>query len=243
MNQNLDSVKTLVVSDDQGCIDRIAAEFRAAGYEMLVARNAEECFQALQNALPDLVVLDSTLPLISGFFVANAIRQDSNVPLIMLASCVEEAECVRSLEIGAEDCVAKPIRPREFMMRVRNVLARHGKGTLQDGERLASAYLPSVYEGDFVIDPNRHQIKVRGENVRISPLQFKCLLFLANHPNRVFSHIALLEKVWGESGPHPESRKDAVTVLIREIRKKIEADPAHPQHLLTSRGVGYLFRF
>ena len=162
MNDPADKAKNicvLVVSNDQEVISLLTKELFAAGYAPQIARNAEECFEVTQEAMPDLVILDAELPLISGFTVATMLRKDSKVPLIMLSPCVEEMECVRSLEIGAEDCVTKPIRAREFMLRVRNVLVRYGKAVAQGDERLALAYLPPIYEGEFVIDPNRHQAR------------------------------------------------------------------------------------
>ncbi len=194
----MNPIQPLVVSDAQDVSDTVTAALLSAGYLPLLARNAEECFQVMQEEIPDIVILDAELPMISGIHVAAMIRKDSNVPMIILAACDEEMECVRSLEIGAEDCVTKPIRPREFLLRVRNVLARHGKSVIENRERVALPYLQPIYQGEFIIDPNRYEIKVRGTNIAMPPLQFKLLFFLASHPDRVMSYSTLLEKVWEE---------------------------------------------
>ena len=243
MLQDTTRITALVVSNDPELLAVVTDSFDTAGYSLKIAHNAEQCFKMLPIALPDLIVLDAELPMISGLYVANMVRRDSDVPIIMVSSCVEEQECVESLEIGAEDCVSKPLRAREFMLRVRNVLARHGKEAPQDTKRVATTYLPAIYKGEFVIDPNRHQIKVRGKNLRVPPIQFKLLHFLANHPDHVFSQDELLEQVWEEKSPHTKVAQCKVIVTMREVRKKIEEDPAEPKHLLTSRGIGYQFRF
>jgi DNA-binding response OmpR family regulator len=221
---------TVLVVDDEPIVrDVVTRYLHRDGFETLVAESGEEARALLETEAPALVVLDVMLPGINGLELCQWIRSTSSLPVILLTARGEEADRIVGLELGADDYVTKPFSPRELAVRVRNVLRRAG----------AAPDRTQVYRfGDVVVDGSSREVTRDGERVRLTAREFDLLWFLASHPRRVFSRDQLMSKVWGYAAAVDTG---TVTVHIRRLREKIEADAARPRFLETVWGVGYRF--
>jgi DNA-binding response OmpR family regulator len=222
---------TVLAVDDEPIVrDVVARYLRRDGFTALEAEGGEDARRLIEAHDPELVVLDVMLPGVDGLELCRWIRGRSNLPVILLTARGEEADRIVGLELGADDYVTKPFSPRELIARVRAVLRRAsadaGAQTLPD--RLAF--------GDVVVDGASRRATRAGEPVTLTAREFDLLWFLAAHPGRVFSRDQLMDRVWGYSAAVDTG---TVTVHIRRLREKIEADPAHPRHLQTVWSVGY----
>ena len=193
---------------------------------MLRARTGEDALVLAASRRPDLVVLDLGLPNLDGFEVARRLRQDTTVPIIMLTARVEEADRVRGFEVGADDYVTKPFSPRELVARVQAVLRRASVGPEANRIRI----------GDLVLDVPRMALTRSGQPLDLTSTEFQLLLTLARHPGRIFTRSQLLDAIRGDDG---EAFDRAIDAHVKNIRRKIEADPHKPRYLLTVYGVGY----
>lgn len=222
----------ILVVDDEPRLVRLATEvLKAMGYEVIAAANGEAALEMLALEQPDLVLLDIVLPYgMDGYAVCRRIREFSDVPVIMLTAKAQESDLVRGFEAGADDYITKPFSARELVMRVQAVLRRYKR----PDEVVTTAGLTC---GDLEINYARHQVKMKGKNVPLTPTEYKLLHQLALNVNRVMSHEELLVKVWG-----PEYRNDIdyLRAYVRYLRRKLEPDPANPQYLITVPGVGYM---
>ncbi len=218
--------RVVVVDDDATVREVVVSYLHAAQHEVVEAPDGETALALCSQAPVDLVVLDLMLPGLDGIEVCRRLREDSDVPVIMLTALGEETDRVMGLEVGADDYVTKPFSPRELVLRVDSVLRR------------ASA-VPSaprrLVDGDLVLDEARHEVSRDGAVLALTGREFDLLRFLLTHPGTAFSREDLLEQVWGWSfGDH-----STVTVHVRRLREKIEIDPTAPQRLQTVWGVGY----
>jgi DNA-binding response OmpR family regulator len=220
----------LVVDDEPIVRDVVTRYLRRDGFETLEAATGEEARDLFQSRSPALVVLDVMLPGANGLDLCHWIRTTSSVPVILLTARGDEADRIVGLELGADDYVTKPFSPRELAVRVRNVL-RRSAGSPHTARRLRF--------GPIAIDGAAREVTRDGDRLSLTAREFDLLWFLATHPSRVFSRNQLMSRVWGY-----EAAVDTgtVTVHIRRLREKVEADPAHPRHLETVWGVGYRFR-
>lgn len=223
--------KVLVVDDEPIVREVVVGYLRRDGHDVSEAGDGTTALELLDAEPPDLVVLDMMLPGVNGLDVLRRVRAVSNIPVIMLTARAEESDRVSGLELGADDYVVKPFSPRELAARVNGVLRRtNGRQT-----ELPS---PIVFDS-LTIDPLSREVILDGETVEMTPKEFDVLAFLAASPRQVFSRAQLLESVWQSS---PEWQDPAtVTVHVRRIRNKIEADPEHPRWISTVWGVGYRF--
>jgi two-component system response regulator ResD len=223
---------TVLVVDDEPTIAEVVSRYlERAGYETRVAADGLAAIDAATARRPDLVVLDLMLPGIDGLEVMRRLReQDRATPVILLTAKGEESDRVIGLRLGADDYVVKPFSPAELVARVDAVLRR--VDTSPEHET------PIELE-DMSIDPASRRVIVRGEEVQLTQREFDVLLFLARHPGQVFSRNQLMDAVWQYSF---YSDTSTVTVHIRRLRAKIEADPAQPRHIQTVWGVGYRFQ-
>jgi len=224
--------KLILAVDDEPKMTRfIRMNLELEGYRVSEAVNGMEALDKVREELPDLVLLDVMMPDLDGFETLAYIRGISSVPVIMLTAKGEEEDKVRGLELGADDYVTKPFSPRELSSRIKALLRRTQmpqpmeKTVVQIDERLA-------------IDFTRHQVWVEGEIVKLRPTEYRLLYHLVNNAGWVMSREVLLSKVWG-----PEYRDEVqyLRLYINYLRQKIERDPAHPEYILTERGVGYRF--
>jgi len=229
--------KVLVVEDDGTLLDVLQYNLAKEGYDVLTASDGAKGVEVARGSKPDLVILDVMLPKIDGYEVCRILRKEMTVPILMLTAKIEETDRVVGLEVGADDYVTKPFSMRELMARVRAMLRRT---EMMKREAVSASSAPSscFKISEFEIDPARHKFSRGGVAVELSRMEFALLDFLARNEGQVFSRDHLLEKVWGYdfSG---DTR--TVDVHVSWLRRKIEADPAHPEHLLTVRGVGYKF--
>jgi DNA-binding response OmpR family regulator len=219
----------VLVVDDQPEIVRILRDYlERAGFSVLTAADGAAAVTCTRRDKPDLVVLDLTLPTLDGLDVARALRRESEVPIIMLTARTEEADRVAGLELGADDYVTKPFSPREVVARVRAVLRRTEARQLQGDV---------VRVGDSLeLDVPRMETMVDGRRVELTATEFQLLLSMARQPGRVFTRAQLLDAVHGVA---VESYERAIDAHVKNIRRKIEADPHAPRHLQTVFGVGY----
>jgi DNA-binding response OmpR family regulator len=226
--------RILLVDDEQSVQKLLTYPLRKEGYEVVGALDGREALDRLNDdGRFDLVVLDVMLPKVDGFDVCRQIRAHSTVPIIMLTAKTEEIDKVLGLELGADDYITKPFSVREFSSRVRAVLRR---AALSKGDESSEEPLE---QGDLRIDFDKRHVRVRGESVRLTYVEFEILAALARSPGKVFGRTTLLERVWGDSA-YRDPR--TIDVHIRHLREKLERDPKHPELIFTVRGVGYRFR-
>jgi len=225
------SARILLVDDERSVQQLLTYPLRKDGYEVVSAYDGREALERFAEGRFDLVVLDIMLPKLDGIEVCRRLRVRSQVPIIMLTARDDEVDKVLGLEMGADDYITKPFSVREFRSRVRAALRRAGMtGAASEG---------SVVQGELEIDPESRRVLMRGEEVRLTYVEFELLHALARSPGKVFNRSALLERIWGDSS-YRDPR--TVDVHIRHLREKLERDPRHPEYLLTVRGVGYRFR-
>ena len=219
----------LVVDDDRKTADLVRLYLERAGYQVRVAHDGERALELAAERGPDLLVLDLMLPKVDGLEVCLALQAVNPVPVIMLTARTTEADKLAGLENGADDYVTKPFSPRELVARVKAVLRRSRAGDNNESE---------ITSGDLAIDLAHQEVRVRGELVNLTPKEFSLLRVLSREPGRPFSRVGLMERAFGFDY---DGLERTVDVHVANLRKKIEADPAHPRYVLTVQGVGYKF--
>jgi DNA-binding response OmpR family regulator len=228
------SARVLVVDDDPIVRDVVGRYLSREGYAVAVAADGRAAMDEFDRGRPDLIVLDLMLPALDGFEVFRRVRsRGRRTPVIMLTARGAETDRVVGLDSGADDYVAKPFSPRELVARVRAVLRR---GTDAEGD--APEREEPLEAGPLRIDPSAHEAELEGTQLRLTPKEFELLLFLARHPRVAFSRSQLLDEVWDVAYDGDPS---TVTVHVRRLREKIEADPSQPERLVTVWGAGYRF--
>ena len=220
----------LVVEDEVSFSDPLSYLLEKEGYDVAVAETGPDAITAFDTDGADLVLLDLMLPGLSGIDVCRAIRQRSNVPVIMLTAKDGEIDKVVGLEIGADDYVTKPYSSRELLARIKAVLRRNN-----EPEEL----LPATIEGGPVrMDVDRHVVAVDGTQISLPLKEFELLEMLLRNVGRVLTRVQLIDRVWGSDYVGDTKTLD---VHIKRLRAKIEPDPAKPVHIVTVRGLGYKF--
>jgi DNA-binding response OmpR family regulator len=227
--------RILLVDDEQSIQTLLSYPLRKDGYEVVQASDGREALARFGEQPFDLVVLDVMMPKLDGLEVCRRLRSKSTVPIIMLTAKTEEIDKVLGLELGADDYITKPFSLREFRSRVRAALRRAGMS--RDREDLPDDDPLEVR--DMRIHPAKRAVIVRGEDVRLTFVEFEILSALAHNPGRVFTREMLLTRIWGDSAFRDPRTID---VHIRHLREKIELDAKDPEYLFTVRGVGYRFR-
>lgn len=222
----------LVVEDEESYVDALRIGFEREGFAVKVANDGLRALELFDEVHPDVVLLDVMLPRLSGIEVCRQLRTRSQVPIIMVTARSEEIDAVVGLEVGADDYVIKPYRVRELVARVRAVLRR------SSGETGGGVSPESLSVGDLVLDPEKHEVTMRGETVDLPLREFEVLELLLANAGRVVSRSTFIDRVWGTDYVGDTKTLD---VHIRRLRSRIETDPAHPTRILTIRGVGYRF--
>ncbi len=225
-------MKILVVDDDPHILDALTVGFQLQWQdaEVIGARDGEAGLQAFYDHNPDIVVLDVSMPGKNGFEVLRDIRRVSDVPVIMLTARGEEMDQVRGLELGADDYVVKPFGHMALIARIKAVLRRAELPPPVEA-------LPDFTAGDLAINFRTHQVTVRGEPVKLTPVEYKLLYHLVRNAGRIMPHQTLLDRVWGEDYG---ATTDYLKVFISRLRAKIERGVG-PHYIETERGVGYRF--
>ena len=220
--------RRVLVVDDEPLIRRaLTASLSAAGYDVTTAADGAGALSAAALRQPDAVVLDLRLPDMDGVEVCRRLRAWSDVPVIVLSALDAETEKIDALDAGADDYVTKPWSVGELLARLRASLRRAPDGA--DGDA-------TVRFGDVVVDLAREHVHRDRELVHLTPLEYRLLAMLARHPGKVLTHAALLREVWGLAY---QGETHYVRVYMARLRRKLEADPSRPRHLLTQSGVGY----
>jgi DNA-binding response OmpR family regulator len=222
----------LIVDDESRIRDFVRMNLELEHYRVIEASDGVQALDQLRENLPDLIVLDVMMPEMDGFETLQAIREVSTVPVIMLTVRQGEQDKIHGLDLGADDYLAKPFSPRELLSRIRALLRR-------------SLMAPPSRKTEIVVDPDlsidfaRREVVVRGKKVVLRPTEYRLLYHLVSNAGRLLTHETLLSKVWGR-----EYRDEAhyLRLYITYLRQKLEKDPAHPQYILTERGVGYRFK-
>ena len=225
--------RVLVVEDEESFVEALTLGLSREGFRVDVARDGAEALELVDDVRPDVVLLDLMLPKVSGLDVCRQIRARSSVPIIMVTARDSEVDAVVGLEVGADDYVTKPYRLRELVARMRAVLRRAGAVT-DDGAPSGEA----VEVGDVRLDPERHEVTVRGAEVALPLREFELLELLLNNAGRVLTRDILIDRIWG---PNYVGDTKTLDVHIKRLRSRIEDDPARPKRITTIRGLGYRY--
>jgi DNA-binding response OmpR family regulator len=224
--------KILIVEDEPSIAEVVGLYLQRAGYRVQTAADGKIATTMLEKGIPDLVILDLMLPEIDGLSLTRWLRNRSDVPIIMLTARREEIDRIAGLEMGADDYVVKPFSPQELVSRVRAVMRR-----LKREQALDESEQPLSF-GELAINALSRTVSVSGKDVPLTAKEFDMLYLLAQHPRQVYTREQLLERIWGGA---EYIDPGTVTVHIRRVREKIEADPSNPVRLVTVWGVGYKF--
>jgi two-component system KDP operon response regulator KdpE len=215
----------LVVDDEPQILRAVRTSLRAAGYEVETAETAETALAAAAMRPPEAVILDLVLPDGSGTDVTRELRTWSAAPVIVLSVVGDEAEKVAALDAGADDYVTKPVGIDELLARLRAALRRAGPS----GE-------PLIAIGGLEIDLDKHELRVDGKPVHLTPHEFELLRYLGRNEGKLLTHRMILQEVWG---PGYADSTNILHVNVSQLRRKIEPDPSRPRYLLTEPGAGY----
>ena len=243
--------KVLLAEDEESFVDALVVGLAREGFDVTVARDGNEALKLFDEVSPDLILLDLMLPKLSGIDVCRSIRSRSSVPIIMVTAKGTEIDTVVGLEVGADDYVAKPYRLRELVARMRAVLRRTpGSASGRAGPpppsrppspastgpgRPAGGVLES---GGIQVDPDRHLVFVRGDDVHLRRKEFELLSLLMENAGRVLTRDVLIDRIWG-SDYYGDTK--TLDVHIKRLRTHVEEDPSNPRLITTIRGVGYRF--
>ena len=220
--------RILVCDDEPQILRALRVVLVDAGFEVVTAASAEEALDAAAVRPPQAAIIDLLLPDRDGVQVTRALREWSDMPIVVLSAVEDEAEKVRALNAGADDYVTKPFGPDELVARVHAVLRRAESG----GDE------PSIVIGDLELDVARHSVTVAGEAVHLTPTEFSLLRTLVRYRGRLMTHSALLREVWG---PVHEEDTPLLRAHVANLRRKIEPDPSNPRYVTTDPGIGYRF--
>ena len=223
--------RILIVEDEESVLDPLELLLSKEGFTIETARDGREALEKFAKTNPDLILLDLMLPEVSGTEVCRQIRAKSQVPIIMLTAKDTEVDKVVGLELGADDYVVKPYSKAELVARIKAVLRRNNADAFvnQGG---------SISAGPVVIDVERHQVSINGENIALPLKEFELLEFLVRNSGRVLTRTQLIDRVWGSDYFGDTKTLD---VHVKRLRAKIEKDPANPTYIQTIRGLGYKF--
>jgi len=230
--------KVLIVEDDPTLLDTLEYNLSHQDYDVLTASDGHQALQVAREEQPDLMILDLMLPGIDGVEVCRILRQEMNLPILMLTARDEEVDKVVGLEVGADDYMTKPFSMRELLARVKALLRRE---RLIREEMIADDGVggkQALVFGDLRIDVSRREVTRDGENLHLKPREYELLAFLARHRGMVLSRDLILERVWGWDY---DGGSRTVDVHVHWLREKIEPDPKNPTRIVTVRGVGYRF--
>ena len=221
----------ILLVDDELSIQRAMAPLlRSRGYSVTLAGTGREALDLFARERPDLLILDLGLPDMNGIEVCRQVRELADTPILILSARGAEKDKVAALDQGADDYMTKPFGPEELMARVRATLRRSlGRETVLHGQ---------LSRGGLMIDFDRHRVQRGDDEIRLTPKEFELLTLLVTHAGRVLTHRSILKSIWGSPA---RDQPEHLRVLMGQLRKKIEPDPARPRYLLTEPWVGYRF--
>ena len=222
------SDRILVVDDEPAIVDAVTYALRASGFEVDTFGDGESALEAARSNGYDVLVLDVRLPGLSGLEICRRLRSESDVPILILTAMDAEVDRVLGLEAGADDYVTKPFSVAELVSRVRAILRR------RELDRAAGGGIRRV--GSLELDVNRHEVRIDGRTIRLTPSEFRLLAFLAQEPERVYTRREIMQHLWDSTYVGDQRACD---IHVSNLRRKIEEWPGRPQRLVTVRGVGY----
>ena len=223
-------MKTILIVDDNASIRTLVRDYLSEqGFRTLTADNGQNALYTARQEKPDLILLDIMMPEMDGYQFITAYRKESDAPIILLTAKLEESDKVLGLELGADDYVTKPFGMRELLARIRAVLRRVGADVFQPD---------SLRAADILLERDTRQVKVKGVPISLTPSEFDLLTILMETPGRVYARADLLFKLQGTTF---EGVERTIDVHIRNLRTKIEPDPANPRYIETVFGIGYRF--
>ncbi|MCR5702177.1 MAG: response regulator transcription factor [Lachnospiraceae bacterium] len=225
--------KVLVVDDEKLIVKGIKFSLEQDEMEVTAAYDGEQALELAKNTEFDIILLDVMLPGLSGFEVCQAIREFSDVPIIMLTAKGEDMDKILGLEYGADDYITKPFNILEVKARIKAIIRRNSKRSAEPSES------KTLVEGDLKIDVDSRRVYISGTEINLTAKEFNILTLLLFHPNKVYSRDDLLKTVWG-SDALGDGR--TVDVHVRRLREKIESNPGDPKYIQTKWGVGYYFK-
>lgn len=215
----------LLVEDDQAIVENLTGFLKEEGFRVTAVSGQTDALEALEAQEFALVLLDVTLAQGNGYSTCTAIKSRLDIPVIFLTALGDEFSVVTGLDMGADDYISKPFRPRELVSRMKSVLRRSGKSQ------------PVVKIGDLSVDMVKGTVEKSGKEVYLSAMEYRLLLIFLNHRGMVLTRSVLLEEIWDAAGEFVND--NTLTVYIKRLREKIEDNPAEPKILLTVRGIGY----
>lgn len=221
----------LLCDDDKEIVEAIEIYLTQEGHHILKAYDGEQAIRVLQNHPVDLLIIDVMMPKLDGIRATLKIREKNALPIIILSAKSEDADKILGLNVGADDYVTKPFNPLELVARVKSQLRRYTQlGAMTEKKE-------NIYEtGGLMIDDDRKEVTVDGESVKLTPIEYRILLFLVQNQGRVFSINQIYENIWNEEAIAADN---TVAVHIRHIREKIEINPKEPRYLKVVWGLGY----
>ena len=224
--------KILVVEDEKSISHFISAVLSTNGYEAMQARTGQEALSMISSHCPDLIILDLGLPDMDGMDILRQLRSWSSLPVVVVSARSHERDKVNALDLGADDYLTNPFGTDELLARVRTAI-RHTRTTSGNDE---VAQRGTYTVGDLVVDFNKHQALVRGENARLTLSEFRIVALLAKYAGKVLTYDYIIKELWG---PRASGDNQILRVNMANIRRKIEENPAEPRYLFTEVGVGY----
>jgi DNA-binding response OmpR family regulator len=225
---------TIVTADDDPQLLRlITRNLEFEGYEVRTASDGQQALELIERQPPDLILLDVMMPKMDGFTVCQRVREFSTIPIIVVTARGQNQDKIKGLDLGADDYLTKPFSVDELLARVRAVLRR----TQFVSDEQARNLQPTITIGEMTIDYAQHLVSMAGKEITLSPIEYRMLAYLAQNVGRVVTQDLLLNHVWG---PEYLGESHMLQVNINRLRRKLEADPAHPHYLKTKVGIGYL---
>ena len=224
--------KILVVEDEKSICHFISSTLSNNGYDPMESHSGKEALSMISSYCPDVVILDLGLPDMDGLEILKELRSWSNLPVVVVSARTHERDKVDALDLGADDYLTKPFGTDELLARVRTAI-RHTRTTSEHGE---IARLGTYTVGDLVIDYNKHQVLLNGENVHLTVNEFRIVALLGKFSGKVLTYAYIMKELWG---PRADSDNQILRVNMANIRRKIEKNPAEPQYIFTEVGVGY----
>jgi DNA-binding response OmpR family regulator len=229
------TIRALIVEDEKNLVGLLRKYLEREGFEVEEALDGRAALEVARRSAPDVVVLDWMLPGLDGMAVLRELRRFSDAYVIMLTAREGEVDRIVGLSTGADDYLVKPFSPGELVARIRAMLRRPRGGATTDSDR----EVPALRFGDLTIDQARREVRLEGEEVPLTAMEFDLLATLASRPGLVFSRRQLRARVWGDDYFGSDH---VVDVHVANLRKKVEEDPSNPRYVQTIRGVGYSFR-
>mgnify|MGYP001251370147 FL=1 len=231
----METIQTLLIGDQPAILRTLRRNLSGRGYEVSIALDDRDVFEIVQDVSFDLFILllDFATIEVDGLAICRQIRESTHAPIIVLSAVGAEQTKIKALDLGADDYVEMPFSMEEFLARVRSSLRRW---TIQRSDQRPAKNV--IVCNDLFIDGDSHQVSLRGEEIHLTPTEFKLLYYLVQNQGKVISHRSILQAVWG---PEYGDEREYLRVFISQLRRKIEDDPLRPAYVLTEPGVGYRF--